>query len=70
MPRKAAPIPPITPATRDLTVEAVRLIVECAEREEQRRNELIAGLRAALDRNDIPRVLEIARRICGLQEAA
>jgi hypothetical protein len=70
MPAKPTSIPPITPVTKDLTVEAVRLIVECAEREEQRRNELISELRTALDNNDIPQVLEIARRICGMQEAA
>jgi hypothetical protein len=70
MPRKAASLPPITPVTKDLTVDSVRLIVECAEREEQRRIELVGALRAALENNDIPQVIEIARRICGIEEAA
>jgi len=70
MPRKAAPLPPITPVTKDLTVDSVRLIVECAEREEQPWIELTTALRAALENNDIPQALEIARRICGLEEAA
>jgi hypothetical protein len=69
MPRRAAPIPPITPVPRDLGLEEACIIIEAAVLEEERRIELVGELRAALERNDIPQVVEIARRICGLEGA-
>ncbi len=68
MPRKAAPIPPIRGVLKDLGLEDARIIIEIAEREEQRRIELVGELRAALDANDIPKVVEVAKLI--VEEAA
>jgi hypothetical protein len=70
MPRKAAPIPPIRAELKDLGLAEVRVIIEAAEREEMRRIELTAELRVALERNDIPQIVTVARKICGLEEAA
>lgn len=63
-------IPPIQAIHKDLGLEEARLIIEAAEREEQRRIELTEALRAALEQNNIPQVVRIARRICGIEEAA
>ena len=70
MPRRPAPIPPIRATPKDLGVEEVRAIIEIVEREEQRRIALVAELRAALETNDIPAVVTVARKICALEEAA
>lgn len=68
MPRTPAPIPPITPIPRELSVEDVRDIITTAERAQARRSELTAEMKAALEANDVPRLKDAVRRICGLEE--
>ncbi len=70
MPRRPAPIPPIRAELKALGLAEVRVIIEIAEREEQRRIALVGELRAALETNDIPAVVVIARKIVELEEAA
>lgn len=68
MPRMSAPIPPITAIPRDLSIEDVREIITTAERAQARRAELTAEMKAALEANDVPRLKDVVRRICGLEE--
>jgi hypothetical protein len=63
MPRKTAPIPPITAVPRDLTVEDVRGIIETAERAQERRAVLAREMRAALDAGDTAHVMLLAQQI-------
>jgi hypothetical protein len=67
MPRKPAPIPPITAVRRNLTVEDVRLIIETAEHAQKRRAQLSREMRAALAAGDTALVMALARRIVGLE---
>jgi hypothetical protein len=69
MPRTPAPIPPITPVPRDLTVDDVRTIIETAEHAQARRAELAAAMRAALAAGDQARVNGLAREMVGLEES-
>jgi hypothetical protein len=69
MPRRPAPVPPITPVERDLTVDDVRVIIEAAESAQTRRSELTRQMREALEANDVPRVVALAKEIAGRSAA-
>jgi hypothetical protein len=62
MPRKPAPIPPITPVPKTLTVEDAAMIIEIARRAAARRVEFRDQMRDALAAGNDQQVIELARQ--------
>jgi hypothetical protein len=65
MPKKQSAIS-VTPVMRELTDDDLSVIVEAA----QRRAALVGELKAALLAGDNDLALTLARKVCGLEEAA
>jgi hypothetical protein len=63
MPRKATAVPPLVAVPHDLTLDAVRTIVDVAERAYSRRKELAREMDAALRVGDRDLVYQLAEAL-------
>jgi hypothetical protein len=63
MPRRALPLPVLTPVPKSLTVEAAAAIIEIAKKVEARREEIRSQMRQALEGGDVRRILWLAAEV-------